>query len=112
MQWYQTLQAQVLAMSDPDAADAADALVQMSGDGYSNDEMEAASAMLELARSSAPPTVPSRPYVDGQLEWNSPIRLLCTLLLRQPGNDLLTRLPNGPISVHIRQTRVCLMWIQ
>ena len=24
-----------------------------------------------------------------------------TLLLRQPGNDLLTRLPNGPISVFI-----------
>ena len=29
-----------------------------------------------------------------------------TLLLRQPGHDLLTRLPNGPISVHTRQTRL------
>ena len=51
----------MVAMSDPTVANAADALVQLSGDGYSNDEMEAASAMLELARSSAPPTVPSGP---------------------------------------------------
>ena len=35
-----------------------------------------------------------------------------TLLLRQPGHDLLTRLPNGPISVHTRQTRVCLVWLE
>ena len=37
-------------------------------------------------------------------------RLSRAHLLRRPGRDLLMRLPNGPIPVHTRQTRVCLVW--